>query len=292
MRMEQPPRTLYHYTTADGLHSMLQTGHVWATDCFYLNDPNEVRYGFDVVREVAEKLLARKKSPELVEFLNHLPLTITDKLEHGRIYVMSFARHGDLLSQWRGYGATGGGYAVGFDPGRLLGRTQYEKEPYRVLRKVEYSRPKQTRVVREWLQRSVLKASLEEAEYALLFLFSDHLMNFKDSSYAEEGEWRLLLFGRHTDNSWVWPTKYRVRGGQIVPYADLDLTQSKGPLKGRLPINAIVCGPSVNWHRARKSLSSLCESLGYRCRLHEGWEPVEVEAGVVDIRHSNIPFVP
>ena len=283
--------TLYHYTTVDGLHSMLQSGHVWATDCFYLNDPNELRYGFDVVRAVAEKMLRQKKSPELERFLEHLPITIQDKLEHGRVYLMSFTTKGDLLSQWRGYAATGGGYAIGFEPNGLYGRTKHEKEPYRVLRQVVYKPSQQTRVVRQWLHREVVNASLEQAEYALLFLFSDHLMFFKDPNYDEEGEWRLVLFGRHTDNSWVWPAKYRVRGGQVVPYADFDLTGSKGRLAGKLPINTIVCGPGVNWPRARKSLTSLCESLGYRVRSHEEWDHVEGEVGTVEIRRSSIPFV-
>src|SRR5262249_28668849 len=107
--------TLYHYTTVDGLYSMLQSGHVWVTDCFYLNDPSELRYGFDVVRSVATKMLRQKKFRRLESFVEHLPLTIQDKLEHGRVYVMSFTTKGDLLSQWRGYAATGGGYAIGFD---------------------------------------------------------------------------------------------------------------------------------------------------------------------------------
>jgi hypothetical protein len=295
----KPPRaktgalpTLYHYTTADGLHAMLQSGHVWATDCFYLNDPHELRYGFDVVRAVAEKMLGQKKSPALQQFIEHLPITIQDKLEQGRVYLVSFCTKGDLLSQWRGYAAAGGGYAIGFDPSRLYGRTKYEKEPYRVLRQVVYTLAEQERIIQQWLQREVVKAPLEHAEYELLMLFSDHLMFFKNPSYDEEGEWRLVLFGRHTDNSWVWPAKYRVRGGQIIPYADFDLTKSTGPLAGKLPINTIVCGPGVNWPRARKSLTSLCESLGYRCRSHEGWDQVAVEPGTVDIRRSIIPFVP
>ena len=271
---------------------MLQTGHVWATDCFYLNDPHELRYGFDVVRDVAEGMLRQRKSDALARFLEHLPMTIQDKLEHGRVYVMSFCTKGDLLSQWRGYAAAGGGYAIGFNPSGLYGRTTYEKEPYRVLKQVVYEPSEQARIIQQWLRREVVNASLEQAEYALLFLFSEHLMFFKNPSYDEEGEWRLVLFGRHTDNSWVWPANYRVRGGQVVPYADFDLTKSKGRLAGKLPINSIVCGPGVNWPRARKSLTSLCESLGYRCRSHDGWEPVEVTVGTVDIRRSTIPFVP
>ena len=290
--MNRTPERLYHYTTADGLHSMLQSGHVWATDCFYLNDPNELRYGFDVVRAVAERMLSQKKSHALERFLEHLPITIQDKLEHGRVYLMSFCAKGDLLSQWRGYAAAAGGYAIGFDPSGLYGRSKYEKEPYRVLGQVVYKPAEQTRVIQQWLQHEVVNASLEQQERALLFLFSDHLMFFKNPSYDEEGEWRLVLFGRRTDNSWVWPAEYRVRGGQIIPYADFDLTKSKGPLAGKLPINTIVCGPGVNWPRARKSLKSLCESLGYECRVHEDAKQVEINPGTVDILRSSIPFVP
>ena len=78
---------------------MLQTGHVWATDCFYLNDPHELRYGFEVVRIVAEGMLRQRRSYVLERFLEHLPITIQDKLEHGRVYVTSFCTKGLSLTR-------------------------------------------------------------------------------------------------------------------------------------------------------------------------------------------------
>jgi hypothetical protein len=38
----QPRGRLYHYTTADGLLGIIQTGQVWATNILYLNDASEL----------------------------------------------------------------------------------------------------------------------------------------------------------------------------------------------------------------------------------------------------------
>ena len=38
------PSTLYHYTGAINLHSILESKVLWATDVEYLNDAQELRY--------------------------------------------------------------------------------------------------------------------------------------------------------------------------------------------------------------------------------------------------------
>lgn len=48
------PRVLYHYTTAEGLLAMLQTGRLWATDSRYMNDPSELRYSIELLGKVLE----------------------------------------------------------------------------------------------------------------------------------------------------------------------------------------------------------------------------------------------
>lgn len=281
------PATLYHYTTGDGLLSMLQSGHIWATDCFYMNDPKEIRYGFDVLQQLVDETFQRTRSPKLQRFAEYMQLTVSDKIERGRVFLASFCSDGDLLSQWRGYGVSGGGYALGFDPERLLGPKPFENEPFRVLRPVVYDLEQQRATLTRWLNRYLVRSrvEVEEAKLPLLDLFSTHLMTFKNPNYSEEGEWRLIQFGRYTDDSWVLPMKFRVRGGQIVPYADIDLTRSKGRLRGKLPIRSIVFGPSVNPERARKALTFLCESQGYRCG------PENAGDGVIHLRQSAIPFV-
>src|SRR5262249_39209533 len=124
------PPLLYHYTTAAGLLSMLKSGHVWASESRYMNDPREFLHGAGVILEVIERLAKRRNPPQaLLEIKAAVQAHVEEKLRNVRIFCMSFCTNGDLLSQWRGYGDTGGGYALGFQPRYLFGRSQTERGP-------------------------------------------------------------------------------------------------------------------------------------------------------------------
>ncbi|HEX3877499.1 MAG TPA: hypothetical protein VHW24_10970, partial [Bryobacteraceae bacterium] len=50
-----PPRRVYHYTTVEGLFSILKTRTLWATDVSYVNDTSEYVYADKVLRNVLLK---------------------------------------------------------------------------------------------------------------------------------------------------------------------------------------------------------------------------------------------
>jgi hypothetical protein len=96
--MPRTPATLYHYTNADGLLSMLRSGRLWATDASYMNDPRELSYGYDLLEELVR---AQPRLRTVRERLVRLIRTaVDDKIANGRVYVASFCRDPDLLSQW------------------------------------------------------------------------------------------------------------------------------------------------------------------------------------------------
>jgi hypothetical protein len=43
---QPPPNTIYHYTDDRGLRGIIESGKLWFTDIFDLNDPSELRHGF------------------------------------------------------------------------------------------------------------------------------------------------------------------------------------------------------------------------------------------------------
>jgi hypothetical protein len=45
------PDLRFHYTNAEGLKGILQSGKIWATDVRYLNDAQEVEYLFQLLDE-------------------------------------------------------------------------------------------------------------------------------------------------------------------------------------------------------------------------------------------------
>ena len=291
------PEVLYHYTSGEGLLNILNSGHIWASDAAYMNDPGELRYGFDLLADLAKTASSDGKLSKsiLKNLLNEINQVVEEKTANGRVYFVSFCEDGDLLSQWRGYGASGGGYAIGVDPTCLYGPSKHEKEPERVLTQVLYDRAKQVKWLSSWLNEYISGNPTVD----LLYLFSDILMALKHPSYAEEREWRLVQFGRYVvppggkppKNEIIWPASFRVRSGRIVPYGDLDLTKSTGPLKGKFPAVEIVCGPTIKRDLGLKALAQFGTSRGFNCRVDGKASPYERKGRpILNLRLSSAPF--
>jgi hypothetical protein len=274
-----PPDVLYHYTTAPGLLSMIKSGHLWATELRYMNDPREFLKGAEVILGVIDRLAKGKNPPRAFRCLRKkVHRHIDEKLLNMRIFCVSFCTTGDLLSQWRGYGDAGGGYAVGFEPSFLFGQLQTEGPPLRLLRRVIYNREHQERIVAGW-GHAVLGGAVSDNDWLFWRFFSQALASFKNSAYEEEGEWRLVQFGRvwsGREAPWLYPVQFRERRGEIVPYAIIDLSQSE-PYPGRPPISKIVYGPTLHPERTEKALRLLTEDSGYA-------------KGQVGLKRSIVPF--
>ena len=318
-----PPPTLHHYTTGQGLLGILQTGRLWATNAHFMNDPREITYAADIVQQSVREAAARHKAA--VDALN---TGWIDKLitfgrdrawkapqidqwskdaiqtfhEQGGAYIACFCREPDLLSQWRGYGAVGGGYAVGFNSADLATRS-----PDVLLRKVLYDPSEQQAIVKRWVDavfaldlawreeqkrlvaetrqgrppdwQALLKSlqgnteaqtrMQERTKEGLTALnaglerfaqfMSECLVCFKNQAYAEEDEWRLIVFGRSSQPG----VQFRIARGCPVPYVELDLTAKTGELEGRLPISGINYGPVLESGMVRRSLQTLLHAARY-----------------------------
>jgi len=132
--------TLFHYTTANGLSGIFETGVIWGTAYHCANDESELAAGKGALQQ-----LFRAKTHELEEANDQRVLTLRrrgqDPLEFAAYfeqlvsatalsllcaYITCFCKpngkedfHHGLLSQWRGYGVDGG-YALQFSRKKLL----------------------------------------------------------------------------------------------------------------------------------------------------------------------------
>lgn len=90
-------RIIYHYTNLNALISILSNDEIllWATNVSYLNDPNEIREGIDIVQKICNKPIHPGS------FRNY--------------YVSSFSKDQDSLVMWSQYASKGNGCALGFD---------------------------------------------------------------------------------------------------------------------------------------------------------------------------------
>ena len=61
------PETIFHYTNDDGLRGILDTGCLWLSDMFTLNDPSELNHSFSHAIKIL-KSKAEGGPPEMQDF--------------------------------------------------------------------------------------------------------------------------------------------------------------------------------------------------------------------------------
>ena len=273
---------IYHYTNAAGLRGILDERAFWATKTPFLNDPTEVIYAVEIVTRV---LRERSKGIGPVADIAN---AVLEKFcaPKDDTYITSFCRDGDLLSQWRGYGANGGGYSLGFS-------FPIGKAP-----------PMQM----AWLIEVIYDENLlSDAIDVILSIFVDHLaasvsawamenvvdlfpttldvlwLAFKHPAYREEREVRLLvrrsqkIEDRIKDAVRFGKVHYRSSSAEVIPFVKIGMSFSKDEPAPLLPLRRIVVGPGVRFNQNKEALEQMLEDFGY--------EDVEVAP-------SRVPFVP
>src|SRR5882757_6044202 len=123
----QIPERLYHYTSQQGLISILSSRALWSTRIQFLNDSTEFRYTFGLLQNAI-----RARPERFDSFKSTLPV---DKMldlmakgfesAHGHhIHVACFSETGDALNLWRGYCPQGAkGFSIGFRTDQLVRAT-------------------------------------------------------------------------------------------------------------------------------------------------------------------------
>jgi hypothetical protein len=266
---------LFHYSTLNGIQSILEERSLWFGHATSFNDPLEIKYGQEILREELTKMMESENDFELRSFLNGILINISafDLFIH-HPFVACFCESGELLSQWRAYADQGGGYALGFrfssktlispSPGDL----SYTAPP--VLRKVIYDENRQRNLVCEYLKsiietsREALKEKRHEAQASIMAmqavnLLLDMMLTFKHRAFDEEKEWRLIRATRRDfqpEN-----LQFRRSNNNLVPYRATYLfdkleKQSDG-IQYVFPLSSIVFGPSLDAIRTKVSLELL-----------------------------------
>jgi hypothetical protein len=114
------PPMLYHYTNAGGLRGILESGVLWVSDLFSMNDPSELRHGLVPAISIL-KQRAAGGLPETSTFASVFErFDIDAGIEAAaHFFALSFSGERDDLSQWRAYGDDGRGFVLGFDTSAL-----------------------------------------------------------------------------------------------------------------------------------------------------------------------------
>ena len=253
-----PPPIIYHYTNDVGLKGILETGQLWLTDIFSLNDPSELTHGFSVAINALTSKLASDSAVGQIFAKNFAAFAqqgAIPKVAH--FFMCSFSSTGDDLGQWRAYADNGRGYAVGFDAKAL--EDGYTKKdgipiPHNSTFHITYNDAQlsaiQSQIVEKMrslimlpAERNLKNAAINVYMAELQMLLTLHILQtilfFKHEAYANEREFRFLQIHKADEPP---PVKVRTRRYGFVKYREFDW-RSLAPNA----LKEIVVGPAADY---------------------------------------------
>lgn len=254
----EPPKRLYHYTTATGLLGILKEKKIWATHTQYLNDLLEFRHAIGIVQDELAVMKDTSQDRDCARILEKLQKN-TKGIERANVCVTSFSEDRDSLSQWRAYCGAGAGFSIGFsgefltsalDDDCFLMPCLYDEDRQRI-----FVRSILERVMRE--NEGSLKdhdASLDASTVGAKL--NAHLLAYaamlKHPSFKGEREWRISgLFNCER-------FEYRPGSSMIIPYYSIPLDADGVPFR----IEEVVVGPAPYPEQSSRSVESLLLKCG------------------------------
>jgi hypothetical protein len=238
LELQEVPPTIYHYTDDAGLRGILESGRLWLSDIFKLNDPSELRHGFshavDILNSKAEsghrstKIFAKQFA------------TILERGMEGtaHYFVCSFSSDGNDLGQWRAYADNGRGYALGFD-GKAL-ENAFTKEngvpiPHNSTHHVIYNDAELADIHRRMIENMfplisgpngrrmdgpTINAYMMDLSVSLSLHALRASLFFKHGAYINEKEFRFLQI--YEAGTPLRNVKRRYRSYELVKYREFD----------------------------------------------------------------------
>lgn len=253
---------VYHYTCIDALFGGIIVNDnpqpdkeicLWATNCLYMNDPEELSSGMQLAHDVFDLTSNRALQ------------TLNGRLKNDA-YLVSFSSTIESLPMWNMYGKNGHGLALGFDTKEL-------SKIYNLCKCVYATEPKKEEIKREiqkinspkdWWNKADLEnifshnivnsADVKLWIYFMLWLFG------KNPAYIYEEEIRWLFLKRDD-------IKYRLRDNLIIPYIKQYIPKSA--------LKEIWIGPTNDMERTTISLRRYLDYM---------------EFNEVEIKQSKVPY--
>ncbi|QZN96714.1 DUF2971 domain-containing protein [Symbiopectobacterium purcellii] len=258
---------LYHYTDLNGLNGIVEHHSLWATNLYFLNDEEEMHHGLKAFENTLEHL-KEDLSEKSIKILR-------DTLAGHRLfqarcnYNISFCQEPDLLSQWRGYGASQG-VCLEFDKDELLEALDFGNATF-FSGDVFYTKPDSTLEAKEEILTFLNNADfLKKKKSSVLheFVGTAELINsltpfFKHEGFRQESEFRIVIQQDIKSKA----IKFRVNTHGLIPFIEIK-AKSNTPYTGRLPLRGVKIGPCKNRCFVAEGIQFLLNSRGYKGIRH------------------------
>lgn len=196
-RFSIPEALIFHYTTFDAFTSIVEHSEIWASHFTGMNDSREIIDSIDYLWFIINQISAGKYSREDYDIVR---AALLDDLN---IYIASFSKHPNQLSQWRAY-APVRGMSIGFP--RSLFEARDDSSANFLFRDVVYDRQtkfEQLLPVAETISSILGDITDNQDRYSeihkLQNIFSNIASFHKHRAFSEEGEVRLVSHGAMFD---------------------------------------------------------------------------------------------
>jgi len=256
------PKSLYHYTTFEGLLGIIDSEELWMTDLKFLDDPSEILHGHTIIRGVINSLKEENNekntfSDNEIDALSFLEGKYEDPFVCP-VYSVSFCEEKDLRSQWKGYSKGETGCSIEFNVNEVRNNKIQDKvRP--LLGKVLYKNDDKEDAVKKLIE-SMIKTRVSLNNDNILYLILNRLyalsLFMKGLEFEEEKEWRAVFLMEQEQDF-----KRELRSG--------DLSCVKLPIKKLQDVvSEIMTGPKFDYelnslalqHRVNRSKISVSRS--------------------------------
>ena len=210
-----------------------------------MNDETEIRHGLSIFDDTF-KSYRNNLNAELVEIINDLRKAVESP--EFCIFIASFCKNGDLLSQWRGYNAS---YSLGIQWDWLI---QNANEQGFDLIPIAYPSGRQLEVVQQKLKLMTRYVEEEVASgratlrQAVLKWWTHMLVvmaALKNETFYEEDEYRLVK----ACYNWPKHVQTRATAAGLVPYVpvrfDVKIINNKRFHPGNYGIEEVILKPRM-----------------------------------------------
>jgi len=269
---------LWHYTNAEGLIGILQTGQIWSTQVACVNDALEQRYFGNLVHEAVKARRAQNTDTTIAVMLRVADEALANRdFSSAGHFVTCFSEVEDDLGQWRGYGGGECGYAIGFRSQGILDAANARQNS--LLLPMNYADKTHAflvsdviRMAENYFRAGLSRGIFDHEAWARQFLaaFATELDIFacviKHPKFSSEIERRITTLrqpGEHAE------LLFRQKRTLLARHLPIDIAL---PVDGkrRLPITRIYVGPGPSQQVSKISVGDLLLKYDY------GGVPVEL----------------
>lgn len=270
---------IYHYTSPEGLLSILANKTFRFTDCQFFNDKLEYVYIKRPLSDAISQIKNKLCNKDLIEDVDNW---LTEKYEviccaskmKLRYYAFCTSIKSDSLNMWNYY--VKNGKYQGYNIGISLKKLQYYMENLDLMNcefwqgKVMYSYSEQVEYLVDYIKKIDYElywcrkeAKTVNDDYAMLLETQEKIIEkmeycrlfFKSEAFANEQEYRFVLrISEHLNKTKALLPGFTIKEGVFTPYYDLEINENI--------IENIMISPMLEKKLAKKGLKIFLKKQG------------------------------